>query len=115
MNKLFLSAFLCVGIPQLFAAPPATYDGFNYPPVGNTTWAPTTASNLNAQGYFWNAVGTATPTPAIPITSQNLSYPGLLPATGLSIRLVTNGNSARFSFPAGSGVTSGTLYYSFLY
>jgi len=110
MKRLFACLLVCLVAPKLFGATPPTYDGFVYP-AGSTTWAPNTASNFNAQGYYWNAVGTTTPTPAIPIASQNLSVPGLLPSTGLSIRLVTNGNSVRFSFPAAA--SNGPIYFSF--
>src|SRR6266566_317036 len=114
MKKLYACLLVCGLAPQLFAAlPPPTYDGFNYPPVGNTGWAPVTASNFNAQRYSWNSVGYTNPGTVIAIAAQNLSVPSLAPSTGNSIRLQTNGNGVRFSLPSGTAVTSGTLYYSF--
>ena len=114
MKRLLAFLFFGSVAPALFAAVPSTYDGFPYA-VGSDLGSP---SIVNAQGYFWNIVATASNPPAVKVVSGNLSVPGLMPATGNMARY-TNfgtatspgvGQSARFSLPA--AVNSGTLYFS---
>jgi hypothetical protein len=101
---------------------PIAWEPFNY------AYSPPTSTNLvgqaNPGGLNWYfAGGGATNSPNLwsnvpSIYPGSLSYPGLAPSTGNSIKFggIDNdkGMGARFSYPSSALATSGTLYYSFI-
>ena len=86
---------------------PLFYEPFNYPVGVNL------GGQVNGDGLAWSDIGTLTAGPYVTVTSNSLGIPGLMPSLGNSIQFGGLGKSARFSFPSGNPVTSGTVYYSF--
>ena len=83
------------------------YDPFNYGAGLNL------GGQINGNYLTWSDIGTSTAGPYVTVQAASLSVSGLVTSTGNSIRFGGLGKSARFSFPSGNPVTSGTLYYSF--
>ena len=85
------------------------YEPFDYP--GGITLAGQTNGNF----LSWADVGTSTAGPFVATVAGSLGISGLAPGVGNTIQFGGLGKSARFSFSAGTAVTSGTLYYSFIF
>ncbi len=83
------------------------YDPFAYGAGSNI------GGQINGDYLLWSDIGTSTAGPYVTVQSHNLSVPGLKPSLGNGLQFGGLGKSARFSFPAGNPVTTGTLYYSF--
>ncbi len=111
---LAVSLILSAALPVIAALP-------LYEPFADSTASGGTSYSMpgnvigqsDAQGQSWTAAG---PTPIVTqptITNVNLSYTGLAPSTGGGALFGGNGTSARFNL--GTTITSGTVYYSFLF
>lgn len=83
------------------------YDPFSYP-VGVDL-----GGQINGNLLSWSDVATSQTGPYVTVQSNSLTVPGLLPSVGNCIQFGGLGKGARLSFPTGSPVTSGTLYYSY--
>ncbi len=84
-----------------------------YEPFAYTNGS-TLAGQANAIGIEWDEVGTGTAGPSIAVVSNSLGIAGLQASAGNSIQFGGQAKSARFSFPAGTAVSSGALYYSYI-
>ncbi len=110
---LFLAtAFFCI---ESFALPLA-WEPFNYSLTPTNLVGQT---NPNGNGFSWFQAGPVTGGTNVPsIFPGSLSYPGLAPSTGNSIRfggIDSGGMAARFSEASATLATSNTLYYSFIF
>lgn len=98
------------------SALPIAWEPFNYPLTPTNLIGQV---NPNGNGFTWYQAGPSAVATNVPsINPGNLSYPGLAPSTGNSIRfggINGTGLGARFSEASSALATSGTLYYSFIF
>ncbi len=85
-------------------------DAFNYTAGANLE------GQTNPDGLLWDTAGAVTAN-RITVTNVNLNVANLLASTGRSIQITggATGPNARFSIPTGNSISTGTIYYSFLY
>jgi hypothetical protein len=112
-TTLGANAVLSVRVPDPLAADPFAPASTNR----GTAYAPGTdlIGQTNAQNLAWSQAGPNSGLTGQPlINSGSLQINGLAAATGNSVSFGGNGTTARFAiFPDSSGITSGTVYYSF--
>ena len=106
MKKIFFAVFIGAIASSVSAAP--LYEPFSYDPAVTNLIGQTSPDGITWAQAAPDAGLVNQPT----ISAGSLSYPGLSPSTGNSIKFGGTGASARYSFK--TAVNSGTIYYSFL-
>ncbi len=104
VNNFYGSQTSLVASLKIIFPPPPYYEPFDYIP----------GTSLDAQinpgsSLTWVDIATGA---AITNVAGNLSYPGLAPSMGNSVRFGGIGQDARFSFA--SPITNGTVYFSLI-
>lgn len=110
-STLSSNAVLSISVPPPLAADPFADATAN----GGTAYAPGAAliGQTNAEGCAWYQAGPNSADQPL-IQSGSLQITGLAASEGNSVSFGGNGTSARFDlFTNSSGITSGTVYYSF--
>lgn len=114
MKKLL--ALLTASVCTTSMALPIAWEPFNYSPTPTNLVGQV---NPNGNGFSWYQAGPVTGGTNVPsIYPGSLSYSGLAPSTGNSVKfggIDSGGMAARFSEATGVLASSNTLYYSFIF
>ncbi len=91
----------------------SAWAGVYYEPFDYSTSLTNLIGRTTVDGLSWSQAGPTPITNQPTINAGNLSYPGLAAGIGNSVNFGGNGTSARLNLPV--GMTSGTVYYSFIF